>query len=216
MRRDSHDRTDRDTEQPKNKISRSRTALCLLPHLLAEVTASPGLTGPAMNPVHVCGIGLTLQVAVHGLEDVVEMDHLDVVIPAIASDHRVVRPGSEVIRTVRREGDRPVVEAVKVDDVYWRVRHGVVTSQWRAAHRSHRGQRGRESLHDSGPDKHSSIAGSGHVKVVGINTPGVHDVVENGLSEDDIVMAGGPVTGSLKGRAVSIFDTGCVAFINIE
>ena len=107
------------------------------PYLLAEVTASPGLTAPAMNPIHVCREWLTVEVAVHGAEDVVEVDHLDVVVPAVAGNHGVVRPGSEVSRPVRREGDRPVVKAVHVDDVYWRVRHRVVTSQWRAADRSH-------------------------------------------------------------------------------
>ena len=182
-------------------------------HLLAEVTASPGLTGPAMDIIHVSGVRDALRLAVHVLKDLVEMDRLDVVVPSIASNHSVVRAGSEVVRTVRREGDRPVVEAVEVDDVDRRVWHGVVTSQWRAAHWAHGGQRGRESLHGSGPDKHSSIAGAGHVEVVGVNTPGVHDVVENCLSEDDIVMAGGPVTGSLKACAVAVINTGGVAGI---
>ena len=128
----------------KNKMSRPSSKHCtvIAPHLFAEVTASPGLTGPPMDAVHVCGIRLTLQVAVHRAEDVGEMDHLDVVVPPVARNHGVVRPRPEVIRTVGREGDRPVVEAVEVDDVYWRVRHGVVTSQWRAADRSNRGQRG--------------------------------------------------------------------------
>ena len=122
----------------KNKIS-IQFAQCTVSglHLLAEVTASPGLTGPPMNIIHASGVRDALRVAVHVLKDLVKMDHLDVVVPPVASNHSVVRPGSEVIRTVRREGDRPVVEAVKVDDVYWGVRHGVVTSQWRAADRTH-------------------------------------------------------------------------------
>ena len=57
------------------------------------------------------------------------------------------------------------------------------------ADRGHGGQGGRHPRQGPAPDEHPSIAGPGHVKVVGINTPGVHDVVENGLSEDDIVMA---------------------------
>ena len=82
-------------------------------HLLAEVTASPGLTGPAMDIIHVSGVRDALRLAVHVLKDLVKMDHLDVVVPPVASNHS----------DVRREGDRPVVEAVHDDDVYWRVRH---------------------------------------------------------------------------------------------
>ena len=65
------------------------------------------------------------------------MDHLDVVEPPVASNHSVVRPGPEVSRTVRREWDRPVVQSMHVDDVYWRVRQRVVTSQWGATDRTH-------------------------------------------------------------------------------
>ena len=85
-------------------------------HLFALITSSPGLTGPAVHAVHVGGVVLTLHVAVHGAEDVVQMDHLDVVVPTVTGNHRVV---------------------VHVDDVEWSVRHEVVPSEWRAADRTY-------------------------------------------------------------------------------
>ena len=43
------------------------------PYLLAEVTASPGLTAPATNP-SMCVKYLTLRVVVHLAEDIVEVE----------------------------------------------------------------------------------------------------------------------------------------------
>ena len=114
----------------------------LILHLFSLVTASPRLTGPAMDAVHVSGVGLTLHVAVHGLEDVVEVDHLGVVVPSIGCLDCVVWPGPEVARPVRREGDGPVVQSVHVDDVERRVRHEVVASQRSTSNGPDGGQRG--------------------------------------------------------------------------
>ena len=98
-------------------------------YLFALITASPCLTGPAVDPVHVSGVGLALQPAVHVAEDLGEVDHLDVVVPPVTGDHGVVRPGPEVARPVRGEGDGLVVQSVYVDDVERSVRHEVVTSE---------------------------------------------------------------------------------------
>ena len=108
-----------------------------------------------MMSVHVGGVGLALRLAVHVLNDLGEMDHLGVIVVAILGNGGVVRAFAEVSRTLGGERDGAIIEAVEVDDVDRRVRHGIVTSQWRAAYRSYRGQRGRESGQGSGPDKHT-------------------------------------------------------------
>ena len=83
-----------------------------------------------MNSIHVSGIRLTLRVAVHRVEDVIEMDHLDVIVPAVTSYHGVIRSWTKVAGTVGREGDRPIVQPVHVDDVEGRVRHVIISPQW--------------------------------------------------------------------------------------
>ena len=124
-------------------------------HLLALVTAAPQVAVEPMVSVHVSGVRKALWVAVHVLNDLGKMDHLDVIVEAVPGNGCVVRPFAEVARTIWGEWDGAVIEAVEVDDVDRRVRHRIVTSQRRAAYRSYRGQRGRESGHCSGPDKHT-------------------------------------------------------------
>ena len=96
-------------------------------YLFALITASPCLTGPAVDPVHVSGVGLALQPAVHVAEDLGEVDHLDVVVVPVTGDGGVVRAGAEVIWARRGEGDGAIIETVEINDVHWRVGHGVVT-----------------------------------------------------------------------------------------
>ena len=126
-------------------------------HLLALVTPGPQLAVEPVVAVHVGGVREALGVTVHVLEDLVEMDHLDMIVVAIVSNGCVVGALPEVAGTLGGERDPPVIEAVEVDDVDRRVWHGIVASEWRAAYWSYGGQRGRESGQGPGPDKHTWV-----------------------------------------------------------
>ena len=147
----------------------------------------------------------------HVLHDAGEVVHLDVVIPSVISDHGVVRAGAQVGRQLGGEGDGVVLEAVEVDDAERGVGQGVVSPEGRPAHRAHRGQAPRQSLHRPGPNEHPAIGGPGHVDPVRVDTPAVQDVVEDGLSEDHVIITGGKSAGVLIVAAVSADVTRGVA-----
>ena len=61
-----------------------------LDHLLPLVTPSPQVTYPAIHPIHVGGVFPGLGVTVHVGDDLSEVRHLDVVIPAITGLHCIM------------------------------------------------------------------------------------------------------------------------------
>ena len=148
-----------------------------LDNLLAGVTAAPQLTHPAVRAVHVGGVLLRLGVAVHVGDDLLEVLHLDVVIPAVSGLHRVVRTSPQVASHLGGPGNGVIIQAVEVDDTDRGVGHRVESQQGRAAHRPDRRQGARQTLQGLGVDEHAAIGGSGHVDLVSVHTPAVQDVV---------------------------------------
>ena len=62
-----------------------------LHHLLALVAAAPHLAVEPVAAVHVGGVDRAGGVAVHVLDDLGQVFHLDVVVPAVIGDHSSVR-----------------------------------------------------------------------------------------------------------------------------
>ena len=98
-----------------------------LDDLLVHVTAAPPLAVEPVLAVHESGVGDALHVAVHVSDDLPEVDHLDVVVVPVTGDGGVVRAEAKVIWARRGEGDGAIIETVEINDVHWRVGHGVVT-----------------------------------------------------------------------------------------
>ena len=177
-------------------------------HLCPPTAAPPDLALPAQLPVQAGGVAGAVSGAVHGSQEVPEVGHLDRVIIPVSVHHGSVRPRPEVAGLGGVVRDHGVVQTVEVDDADWLVWHQVETSQRRAGHPSNTGQTGRQPGQGPAVDKHSPVRDAGHVDVVGVHTVGGEDLVQHGLGEGEVVMAGGPVAGVLQVGAVA---TGGVA-----
>lgn len=171
-------------------------------HLSPPTAAAPDLTLPAQLAVQAGGVAGADIGAVHGRQEVPEVGHLDRVIIAVSVDHSPVRSRPKVARLVGVVRDEGVLQTVEVDDADRTVRHEIKTSQRRTGHPSHPSQTGSQAGQGSAVDKHPPVRDAGHVDVVGVDTVGGEHLVQHGLSEGQVVMAGGPVTGVLQVGAV--------------
>ena len=131
-----------------------------LDHLLPLVTPSPQLTHPAVHPVHVGGVFPGLRVAVHVGDDLSEVHHLDVVIPAITGLYCVMGTCSQVTSNLWRPRNSVILQTVEVDNVHRSVWHGIESQKRSTTHRAHRGQAARQTLQGFGVDEHGAIGGS--------------------------------------------------------
>ena len=105
--------------------------VCIAMHdLLAFITASPNDAIPAIHAVHVSGVVGALEMAVHGGEEIREVDHLIHVIVSVIRYDGPVRSRSEVAGTLRGVRDDVIKKAVEVDNVYRGVWSGSESPEW--------------------------------------------------------------------------------------
>ena len=59
-------------------------------HFFTKITSIPPLTVESMNTIHMSGIVGAPQIAVHMVQNVIEMPHLDVVEPSVIGNNCII------------------------------------------------------------------------------------------------------------------------------
>merc|ERR1711983_629060 len=84
-------------------------------NFFTKITSIPPLTVESMNTIHMGGIVGAFKIAVHMVQDVIEMPHLDVVEPSIIGNNSIILTLTEVGVKLWRVGDGMVLETMEVD-----------------------------------------------------------------------------------------------------